>query len=999
MQRFDILSPELDIFQSRIVEASAGTGKTFAIENLFVRILIESKTEITLPEILAVTFTKEAAFEMKTRIRTKLQECKPKDPEAKRRIREALLGFEEIQVFTIHRFCHLALREFAFEAKVPFSVEELDFRAEMRQTVEDFFRTADPQFAEEISLLLKRNRFDLDRLVGQIIEVMQKERGASPLPCLEQLPLVSIEELTHDVEQLAPHYKRFKLENFSSQLETFVQILQKKDLSLLLREKEWFFEKLEEKNAKIKAPPLKSLSLRAPLLWDFINRSLVPYMHLAKDPDEMIKRIGSECRKRWKVKSERSSIWTFDDLLEKMDTALQEKAFLQKVQAKYKVAIIDEFQDTDPLQWKIFEKLFLKKHLLYLVGDPKQSIYGFRSADIYTYMKATQVLGEEKKGFLDTNFRSSPQLVTLLNALFMKNPEWISLPALPSALSYHPVKAGRTEARLQESPFHCFLLEDKAGREKSWPTKQQEEEKLFPYVAQEIVRLHTKEAIAFKEMAILVKDRFQAQRLQLHLQKWGIPSSIKRTFNLTESKGFLAMEILLQALLHPEQESLVLAVLLGPLVCLSQGASHPFFHLQQLGEEKGFAKVYETFLSTQFQGKTVLANLLAQPDLYLEFQQTAEILMEKEKGSCEELLHWMEELKKTDPEKEPRIQLCPGGENGVSILTTFASKGLEFEVVFALGLASRHKEEERNEEKEAEKMRQLYVGLTRAREKLYLPLLFPLEDNSPIEIFFSKWGLSKAEILVELEKMGITYEWVQEISIATLEEKKERQNIVAPPQLELSFPIEWVTSFSSMAQSSGDPLLLEKYKRQDFSKKTLHTLPLGAETGTLIHLIFELLFQNRATSLKQIVYTTLQNTPLAGFEEVVLEMVEEILHLPLLPGFSLHQLKEGDYRQEMEFLFPQEGQLVKGFIDLVFQVEDQIYILDWKSNWLGPTEEDYREEKLVAAMQEHDYFLQAKLYAEAMDRYVKQFYMPQVGGVFYLFLRGKKFYRCNPWAL
>lgn len=309
----------------------------------------------------------------------------------------------------------------------------------------------------------------------------------------------------------------------------------------------------------------------------------------------MLKRVAAECRRRWEVKATRADHFTFDDLLHTMRSALNQPLFMEKVRAKYKAVIVDEFQDTDPIQWSIFEKLFLKSHLLYLVGDPKQSIYGFRSADIYTYMRAADALGKENKAFLDTNYRSSPQLIDALNALFTKNPDWIVLPALPDALEYHPVKAGRSENVLKEEPITYFGVQGDPSKEKSWPTKVMEEEKLFPYIASEMIRLRAK--IPFSEMAVLVKDRFQAQRLQLHLNRWNIPSNLKRMLHLAKSRGFVAMEMLLKALAHPENDRYVRAALFGPLM---EREENPFFALKEIFLEKGFAPFYEHFISHHF---------------------------------------------------------------------------------------------------------------------------------------------------------------------------------------------------------------------------------------------------------------------------------------------------------------------------------------------------------------------------------------------------------------
>ncbi|NGX38304.1 MAG: hypothetical protein K1000chlam2_01477, partial [Chlamydiae bacterium] len=637
----------------------------------------------------------------------------------------------------------------------------------------------------------------------------------------------------------------------------------------------------------------------------------------------------------------------------------------------YKVVIIDEFQDTDPFQWKIFERLFLEKHLIYLVGDPKQSIYGFRSADTYTYMQAANVLGEEKKAFLDTNFRSSPQLIEALNALFTQNPDWIALPSLPGALNYHPVKAGRTENKLDESPIVYFGVKSEQGRLRSWPTKQMEEEKLFPYIASEVIRL--REKIEFADIAVLVKDRFQAQRLQLHFNQWKIPSAIKRTLNLAESRGFIAMEMLLMATAQPEKESLVRAVLKGPLM---EGDLNPFFSLKQLFLEKGFAPFFAEFISKHFH---------ANHSLYLELRQTAEILMQAHKAGLEELLHLMYELKSSDPERDPRLKLQgEEGEDKVQIMTTFASKGLEFEAVFALGMASRHWVDELDEEKQAEKMRQLYVAFTRAREKLYIPQLFDIAKKpilpghaSPIELFF--------------KQRSMPTHWIEEISFKPYLEEKKTTPLIQPPAFNLHFEPEYLTSFSSMAKSHASTFLSDRFHTQDLTKKTPHTLPLGAETGTVIHAVFETHFQERAIPLEQVTLEVLSGTHLEGWEEVIAKMVKEILKMPLEGDFCLDTLKEGEYVQEMEFLFPQNNQLIKGFADLVFKQSDTFYILDWKTNWIGDSDNAYTEENIHLAMKEHDYYLQARLYGEAIKRYVKRLYTnPQFGGAYYVFVRGKK---------
>jgi len=961
MHKFEILDKGLDVFQSRFLEASAGTGKTFAIEHLFVRLLLESEDPISLSEILAVTFTREAAHEMKARIRQNLLSFGKEDHP---RVRRALALFDEIQVFTIHGFCHRMLTEYAFEAKAPLklsSPDRPDYLTEMRKTVEDFFHTGDCRFAFEITALLKQSRFDLDQLIEKVVMAMQA--GPSPKEVsLPEMPKISLEHLRADVEMLAIRYKRLKKEEWECQLEPFAAFLQEQKPALLFEEKEWFFEKMHEGNAKIKAPPLEILSLKEPIFFERLEKQFLPQLAILRDRSEMISRVASECRKRWECKASRHDHFTFDDLLHQMKEALQEPSFKQKVRERYKAVIVDEFQDTDPIQWSIFKDLCLESHLLYLVGDPKQSIYGFRSADIYTYMDAANHLGPKSKAYLDTNYRSSPPLIEALNDLFTKCPDWIALPSLPGALEYHPVKAGRDAAKIDEPPITLFGARGEMGRERSFPTKKMEEELLFPYIASEIIRLSDK--IPFSQMCVLIKDRYHAQRLQIHLNKWKIPSTIKRTFNLTKSRGFLEVELFLEALLHPEKESEVKAA-------MRMDEGNPFYDLRVLFEEKGFAPCFAHYVAR-----------ITDHTLYAEMKQTAELLIEEKGASLPDLLLHLRALKGVSPELDPRLKLRgEEGEEKVPIMTTFASKGLEFDVVFALGMAYRQKEENVDPERDAEKMRQLYVAFTRPREKLYIPYVTESKSRllspSPIELFFRE------------EPEGV--EWIEPIPISRYRAKKTAQVLIPPPEVDLSFDKEYLTSFSSMAKPHTATLLGERFQAQDFTFKTPHTLPLGAETGILLHAIFEAHFLDRMIPIEQIIFETLNGTHLEGWEQTVSDMVIRVLDLPLMPNFTLNTLGEGEYFPEMEFLFPKEGSLVKGFADLVFKQNDTFYLLDWKTNWVGPSDADYTEENLKQVMTEHDYYLQANLYAEAITRYVKRLYKnPKFGGAYYLFVRGNK---------
>jgi exodeoxyribonuclease V beta subunit len=123
---------------------------------------------------------------------------------------------------------------------------------------------------------------------------------------------------------------------------------------------------------------------------------------------------------------------------------LSENSFVEAIRKKYQAVIVDEFQDTDPVQWNIFETLFFadSSKSVYLVGDPKQSIYAFRSADIYTFLEAAKGFDTLQKAALTTNYRSMQGLLDGLNRLLCAKP-WMDLPKLGQQLDVPLSKAAK----------------------------------------------------------------------------------------------------------------------------------------------------------------------------------------------------------------------------------------------------------------------------------------------------------------------------------------------------------------------------------------------------------------------------------------------------------------------------------------------------------------------------------------------------------------------------
>jgi exodeoxyribonuclease V beta subunit len=892
MKRFDVLDKTTNIFGRKIIEASAGTGKTFTIEHLVVRLLQES--DLTIDQILVVTFTRAATRELRNRIRSNLEKSHP----------QALLAFDQAQIFTIHGFCQRVLSEYAFEAGVGVDLEEWDPDEE----IDLFLRKAfdSPAYSTaQITTLLKR--YPLDKLKEALVK--ERESRAPILDfqaCFQEFNRrLSQARNGERFEEAVKNYKRMTDPDFADQARELQEFLERgrvteEEFNRLLRKKPYFLSNFRKENLKVKGV--------SSVYFENLHESLSPILDQASAPKYLLKRLAADWNRASEQRMAEEEKVTFDELLLKVEKCLDNPDFVARVRKRYRAAIIDEFQDTDPIQWKIFKTLFGSEEtkVFYIVGDPKQSIYAFRSADIYTFLDAVTYFGEENRAYLDTNFRSEKGVVEAMNRLFADK-NWINLPKLQT---YLPVPACRA-AKEGEGHFQ-FVIGEK-------------EDDFFPFIVHEIERLH----LDPKEVAVLVKDRYQGMRLFEYFQQWDLPCSLLRGDPKLSDKALEAWEELLEAIQYPENLSRLKKASFGPLLRKELKdmleLQETFRQLHPIFVEKGFAVLY--------------AHLVRQGVIFLD----------------EELQHVAESLAE-DREKK-RVYASP---KGVQILTIHASKGLEFENVFCWGLAMRTTADDDVIEQDAEKMRQLYVAMTRAKKRLYVPIIQDGKEGgpgeaSPIELFLARVQPNLSEFpCIDLKEI------VYDLQPFAPEKKQPAAPIFYPPEREPEF----LLSFSGMAQKHFEPKEIPK-----------DILPAGAETGVIIHKIFENLFSGKGNSVD------LKGTVLEGWENEVKEIVEKTLALPIFQGIDHDKIAT-----EMEFLFPSQGGIMKGFIDLCFEKEGKYYFVDWKTNWL----EEYSQDGVEKAMQEGDYFLQAEIYAEALRRLFKG--SSEFGGGYFIFVRGPAVY-------
>ncbi len=1035
MKPFDCLSPECPIFGAHLLEASAGTGKTFAIEQVLVRLLLESDAMETHPnnlkgglgieQILAVTFTRASVRDLKKRIAANLHETLQHLKEhnesrpylrpflgseaAMRKISEALRCVDQFQIFTIHGFCHRMLQEFAFEARVKIHVADPDkperIPKRLLQRAMYFLETeADERclVPEQIGLLLKqydslevfaRRLIKKDQLEhrGSFTELVQRCQDAFASENIE-IPLEST--LCETFDAISSGFKSKVKGNFKAQIKALasIQSTPASSLRLLLKEKGSLFDFLSPENQKLRTTVsipeffLQAKTVLKPLLDEGLcKKKILGWLQNSWSPIEAGLLAAQP-------------LFDPDEILHQTYLALQQEGFLHKVRQKYRAVFIDEFQDTDPLQWKIFKMLFVDQPIdaLYLVGDPKQSIYRFRKADVYTYFEARDALGPHSLFCLDTNYRSSPKIINVLNALFAR--PWLKLPRTTQVIPSPAIKAGA---------LHCFEGKDGKGAVHCW-IGHSLEDAFLPFAVQEIEKLAPLFP-SFSSFAILVKDRYEAQSALALLQQRGIPAIAKSQDPLNKTFAFRSLFEFLQALAFPQKPLFARIVEEGPFRATCRR------NALNLLEKESLALFFR-FLCESIEPSPFLQDLRQVIEEILSWEM-------KNGFSFPALLQFMEDFSKLDPEEGGTRRLDNEGD-AVQILTLHVSKGLEFDVVFALGLFSaphRNKEkgiEEENEEQEAERLRQLYVAMTRAKLRLYVPFppqidLEKEKDGSPIELFARILHLQEKDCFSFLQQLATT----RDLTLEALPEKV----VLEPPALKntpppkpllkalqnhpRSFSPSYLKSFTSIAQH-------RKTEKKEWTATPLppgytpHSIPKGADTGVLIHKIFETLFMEKEARWKDDLFVAahvekhLRGTSLELWIPAVQQMMQKTLHLPLLPHaqWTLSDLTPQNLLVEVEFLFFQNPDFVKGFIDLIFAMEGKLYIVDWKTNWLGADDQAYAS--VEQAMLDYNYKDQSDLYTDALRRYVKPFYKQPFeeifGGSIYIFLRGGGIWRSIP---
>ena len=1016
-KKFDLVRSELasDI---TLIEASAGTGKTHAISGLVLRLVLEK--QLAIEEILVTTFTELATAELRDRIRNLLVQAltafetgesedaliQPllrqfkSDKLAQRRLSLALQSFDSASIYTIHGFAQRMLRDRAFESGALFDAELITEQSDiLHEITDDFWRRHFYSGAQIVTTLALKNGLTLEEFFRYITELTK-----NPTLIVIPSPLRDIEPVKAECaaiwDKLRDSWKRgedqirtiFKQNAWAkhthgnhAKMEVLLGQLDQclSDAAGALDQLDWI-EKFAlssiQKNVRVRqTAPEHELFVLCDLL---LNSERELCLNLQAE-------FFTWARQELKRRKVKRNVLSFDDLLTRFDEALNGEggdALARVIRARFKAALVDEFQDTDPVQYAIFQKIYGgQKSPVFFVGDPKQAIYGFRGADVFTYIGAAAAAPNQFT--LGKNWRSSSDLVRAVNTLFKINERPFILDGIP----FEPVEAAGecdTEPLTingeQEPPFKLWLAFQEA------PIRKNDADSLLTQaVAAEIARLLSgiakigERKVQPWDIAVLVSRNKEAHLMQAALMDLEIPSVLYSGANVFQSPQAIELQYILAAVSEPGNEKLLKAALTTDTLGLTgndlealvlddrawEAKLLQFQKYHQLWSEKGFIQMLRALLLEQ----GVRSRLLGYPAgerLLTNILHLSELLhgmcVEHGLGMTGTLKALAEQIENPDTTRSEQYeQRLESDEKAVRIVTIHKSKGLEYAIAFCPFCWSNAEtipgqsllfhqngkltlDLERSDanlqtqsgELLAEKMRLLYVALTRAKYRCYLVWgdFRYGRKSAPAYLF----GVPKAQdALEDLERhsRGVTATLIREeveralgreptIKIADLPvssaqpyEPEREETLELRPRVfnRLITRTSGITSFTGLIRghdiapespdydSAEAPPDDEDPVEVQAPLTGIFAFPHGTRPGTCLHQILQELDFSALDSMPDIVTRKLRAFGIRAFDEVVCELIRKTVAVPLelrRPDFTLSRIGAPARLQEMEFLFP-----------------------------------------------------------------------------------------------
>ena len=753
----------------RLMEASAGTGKTYTIGALYLRLVLGHGEDsgffkpLTPPEILVVTFTNAATEELRDRIRSKLVEAAaffrgecggdafleslgrafPKEswPEKAGVLEHAALWMDEAAIHTIHSWSKRMLRQHAFQCGSLFDLDLApDDQDLQEEAARDYWRfhlygLPPEQLAELLALIKCTTPQALLSQVKPLLRMAITDDlppQGDPFQMLEQrceAIRAAKREWSVDFETAIGQVTAAKADKTLNGKKYGAPSLKKwiQQLTLWIKESgplpeeqtclKFSSQGLKEGANKHKSPPENGAYDAFDRLNDILGRLEIDralFVHAAR-----------EINRRYEQQKNQQGIVDFDDLLTRLNKALQRPGKenpAQIIADQYPVTMIDEFQDTDPVQYAAFSRIYGRRPqtALLMIGDPKQAIYAFRGADIHTYLRARRDTGDDPYT-LGANYRSTEELVKSVNQMFAWANTYPQGPFLfGDRIPFEPVSAKGPEGQLMvkdqpSSGLHIRHLVQTEPVTKTGPNGYLA--RMAEAFAGEIVRLlnlseHIPSRAGFRngpgaplkplrpaDMAVLVRSGNEADIIRKALDQRRVPSVyLSDKTSVFDSHEARQMGYLLRACASPGQERVLKAALATPILgkpltwlnnlnqneATWEGEVERFSRYQLVWQQRGVLPMLRNLL----QDFGVLSGLLTAPGgerAATNFLHLAELLQTKsvEVDGAKGLIRWLEEQIQQHPTGvEDQVLRLESDEELIKVITIHKSKGLQYPLVF-----------------------------------------------------------------------------------------------------------------------------------------------------------------------------------------------------------------------------------------------------------------------------------------------------------------------------
>ncbi len=991
-----------------LIEASAGTGKTYSIAVMVLRLLLERRPDGSLPlrieQILMVTFTNFAVAELELRVRLFIQSahayCVQRDEkradatirnivdaslqrgdvDIETLLKTAKLSLDQVAVFTIHGFCQRVLNEFAFDTRQVFGATAFSAEAYgimIQDFVKKIWREKITGLQTAVLALLDKDTFT-QKAMGQAIKNKLAGKHLRPEiaytddlePTGQQRFLATIQRvddqkatIMNELRQLLQdrrqeleqrmagnHHAKKRLQSAYDNLDDFIKTV------------------LDQRKTPEKIPDYYNV------LFNDINTFIVAIEACGTNRKEIIFRYQTlilhytieKAVEHIDLYKDRYSLLFFDDMIKRVERASERsESFCKQVRKQYKAVFVDEFQDTDRSQYEAFGRIFAVDTILMYIGDPKQSIYGFRKADIFTYFRAREQ-GVDHIHLMNRNYRSHPRLIEALNLAFKPENDFDTFLTAgdPANITYHPVEPTTEErtGRLIHDhhtppPIMVYPLPNKDAIAQGVCSSIVQFVREPYYIEKGGIRKKVQPG----HIAVLVRSNKELKTLKTSLSSYGIPAVCIQDETILKSEEAQEWLYVLEAVSSITKSNIhkaLLTVIAGYTIgdVLTMNEEKQLFQFQRYQQswkrtDQGMFVMMQQFISDHnLRSRLLSGSVKAGDRVFSNLLQLGELLhavQTQKKLSCEELIAWLKRSIEGDEETEDdayklRIE---SEENAVKLITIHKSKGLEFDIVIApyldfyikkdtikdisfrdmndgeyyvsyLDLAEEDWKNWYEKQRDQEFRRLFYVALTRAKYTCVIFNNTKATDNAGLDKFEATW-LNVANQENHPNAHIRTYiEWG--VSTPLPDSFRFLQVAPPPPVYKQAGPLGltdlyWRKMSYSGLKASQEASLIRTTKADSnpYDVFIFQTLAKGAATGNFLHHLFEHLDFTADTGLwEQRIRRSLERIGIDTADEMLLNQYVLLLQHLLehsLPGLgsmgSLRNLSNEKRLNEFEFDF------------------------------------------------------------------------------------------------